>query len=148
VQNPLRWAPFWPNLKAALKPRFGDFKVGREMKVCFAPLVIIECVLFKIGAPQAWLGRWKTILFLLALAAVLEVVAACGIRVVGALWEVCRKERFREVSWVVIYTLVITAIFSGYLWHYSYVRAPHFELTVSGRWMISNVYDYPGATPV
>jgi len=146
-KDPLYWEPFWPNFVAALKPRLIGFKVRSEMALGTVILVGIETYLFKIGAPKVWTEHWALVLFLVLFAALTNYfVVALICRVTSALWQVCRKPRFREQSAVIAGTVLVAILWSGFMWYNFYISTSHFTLEIQNWWAIFNDYDYPGAS--
>jgi len=146
-QDPLYWEPFWPNLKAALKPVWRDSRLKVDSKTILGSLVAfgIECEIFIVGSPLAWSQqRWKILLLLAFAIALPGLIKLLWQVVVPVLWKVCRKPRFRECTSIVGCGLVAVALWGAYYWHYGYVRSSHFKLTVAGPWFISHITDYPG----
>jgi hypothetical protein len=149
-QGPLYWEPFWPNLKAALKPRWlrSSLKIDLKMIVGFLVAFYLECEIFRIGSPLAWLQQWRKVLFLVAFAAIWPgLIQLLWQVVIPALREVCRKPRFRESTSIILCGMVAVALWGLYYWHYGYVRSSHFKLTLTGFWTISHITDYPGVDP-
>lgn len=115
------------------------------MIVGFLVAFYLECEIFIIGSPLAWLQQWRKILFLLAFAAIWPgLIQLLWQVVVPALREVCRKPRFRESTSIILCGMVAVGLWGLYYWHYGYVRSSHFKLTVIPPWVISHVTDYPG----
>jgi hypothetical protein len=131
-KDKLYWEPFWPNFMAVLKPRFVGFKVPRDMVIgSFGAVGKTLCeVALNIGSAADWQNHWVRVLIVTVVWSFSVLIGDALWRAIASLWTVCRKERFRELSMVVVCVCIVVLFWSYGIWYYTYIHSPHFHVAI------------------
>jgi hypothetical protein len=94
-------------------------------------VIVVGGWLFRLGSPLAWARHWKLVAALIFAGEIVGVVAEPAWRCGVSLLRVCRKERFREVSSVVVVTCLAAGLWGLGFWYDGYRKSPHFRLELN-----------------
>jgi hypothetical protein len=140
------WEPFAVYLRSALKAHNVAFKVPAEVWLGLPFLAVIGAFVFRLGAsPNAWNKNWWKVVLLIVVGELLLFIIRPVVRFAAALREVCREERFRDISRDVFrLTIVLTllvALWGAEFWYDIYIHSTHFHVNIS-RVGLADIYEH------